>query len=105
MYRSQRFRSGKIKRPSSRNRICDFVRSLSYVVSIHAAEVLDDDNLTILDLESVPLRGQITERRRDRRTRAIKAVVRGRILERFAAAAIVKLGEASTPLVITIYFV
>ena len=43
------------------NRIRDLIRSLNYVVSIHAAEELDDDNLTILDLESVLLTGQIVE--------------------------------------------
>ncbi len=87
------------------NRIRDLVRSLNYVVSIHAAEELDDDNLTILDLESVLLTGQIIERQRDRRTREIKAVVRGRTLERFEAETIVKLGHTGTLVVVTIYIV
>ncbi len=29
------------------------IRTLSYVVSTHAADELDDDNLSILDLENV----------------------------------------------------
>jgi len=45
---------------------------LNYVVSIHAAEELEDDNLTILDLETVLLTGQIIKRQRGRRTREAK---------------------------------
>jgi hypothetical protein len=87
------------------NRIRDLVRSLNYVVSIHAAEELEDDNLTILDLESVLLTGQITKKQRDRRTREAKTVVRGRTLGGFEAEAIVKLGHTGTLFVITIYVV
>jgi hypothetical protein len=87
------------------NRIRDLVRSLTYVVSIHAAEELEDDNLTILDLESVLLTGQIIKRQRDRRTREAKAVVRGRTLQGFEAEAILKLGHTGTLFVITIYVV
>jgi len=43
-------------------RIRALVRSLNYVVSLHAAEELEDDNLTILDLENIILAGSITER-------------------------------------------
>ena len=87
------------------NRIRDLVRSLNYVVSIHAAEELDDDNLTILDLESVLLTGQIIERQRDRSTREVKGVVRGRTLNGFDAETIVKLGHTGTLVVITVYIV
>ena len=33
------------------------VRTLNYVVSTHAADELEDDNLTILDLENIVLTG------------------------------------------------
>ena len=38
------------------------IRTLNYVVSTHAAEALEDDNLSILDLENIVLTGQIAER-------------------------------------------
>jgi hypothetical protein len=44
------------------NRIRDCIRTLNYVVSVHAAEELDDDNITILDLENIILTGKIIER-------------------------------------------
>jgi hypothetical protein len=33
------------------------IRTLSYVVSTHAADELEDDNLSILDLENIILTG------------------------------------------------
>jgi hypothetical protein len=57
-------------------RIRDLVRSLNYVVSLHAAEELEDDNLTILDLENIILTGQIVQRQRDAKTREVKNVIR-----------------------------
>ncbi len=45
------------------------IRTLQYFVSTHAAEELEDDNLTILDLENIILTGQITARQRDAKTR------------------------------------
>ena len=83
--------------------IRDLVRSLNYVVSIHAAEELDDDNLTILDLENILLTGQIIARQRDRTTHEVKCVVRGVTLGGEAAEAIVKVGSPGTLVVITVY--
>ena len=51
------------------------VRTLKYVVSTHAAEELEDDNISILDLESIILTGKITERQRDAKTRESKIIV------------------------------
>ena len=44
------------------SRIRHLIRTLSYVVSTHAAEELEDDNLSVLDLENIVLTGQIIER-------------------------------------------
>ena len=65
---------------------------MNYVVSIHAAEELDDDNLTILDLENIILTGAIIERQRDRQTREVKCVIRGLTLDDLEAETIVKIG-------------
>lgn len=87
------------------SRICDCIRSLNYVVSLHAAEELDDDNLTILDLETIILTGQITERQRDRKTREVKLVVHGHTIEGRAAETIVKFSPIGTLFIITVYLV
>jgi len=90
--------------PSIR-RIRDCIRTLNYAVSLHAAEELDDDNLTILDLETIILTGQIIERQRDRKTREIKFVIRGRTIEAQSAETMVKFNQIGTIFVITVYLV
>ena len=84
-------------------RVRQCVRSLNYVVSIHAAEELDDDNITILDLENIVLTGKIIERQRDNRTREVKCVVRGVTLDERHAETVVKIGPTGKLFVITAY--
>ena len=42
------------------NHLRNLIRTLNYVVSTHAAEELEDDELSILDLENIILTGQIS---------------------------------------------
>jgi Domain of unknown function (DUF4258) len=79
------------------------VRSLTYVVSAHAADELEDDSLTILDLESIILTGEIIERQRDRTTREVKYVIQGSTLDGSAGEAVVKVGPTGRLVVITVY--
>jgi len=79
------------------------IRTLNYVVSTHAAEELEDDDLTILDLENIVLTGQIIERQRDTQTREVKCLVTGIALDGTAAEAVVKLGFTGKLVVITVY--
>ena len=81
------------------------IRTLSYVVSTHAADELEDDNLSILDLENVVLTGQIVERQRDRSIRETKYVIQGRTLEGTAAEVVAKVGHTGRLFVITVYVV
>ena len=79
------------------------IRKLDYVVSTHAAEELEDDNLSILDLESIILTGQITERQREAKTRELKCVIAGITLDGSSAEAVVKVGFTGKLIVITDY--
>lgn len=101
---------GKLRDPTlpyiaqvSIDKLRHLVRTLSYVVSLHAADELEDDHLTILDLENIVLTGQISERQRDRQTRESKYVVQGRTLAGDAAEVVVKVGQGGKPVVITVY--
>lgn len=76
------------------------IRTLSYVVSTHAADELEDDNLTILDLENIILTGQIVERQRDRET---KYVIQGSTLEEAAGEVVAKIGLSGKLIIITVY--
>jgi Domain of unknown function (DUF4258) len=79
------------------------IRTLNYVVSTHAAEELEDDNLSILDLENIILTGEVIERRRDAKTREVKCVIAGITLEGTAAEAVVKVGFTGKLVIITVY--
>ena len=85
------------------SRFRQLIRSLNYVVSTHAAEELEDDNLSILDLENIVLTGQITQRQRDVETREVKCVVAGVTLGGSAAQVVVKGGFGGKLVVITAY--
>jgi hypothetical protein len=79
------------------------IRTLSYVVSTHAADELEDDNLSLLDLENIVLTGQIVERQRDRATREARYVVQGTTLEGAAGEVVAKVGRGGKLVVITVY--
>ena len=79
------------------------IRTLNYVISTHAAEELEDENLSILDLENIILTGRIKERQRDAKTREIKCVIAGITLDGAAAEAIVKIGVIGRLIVVTAY--
>ena len=79
------------------------IRTLNYVISTHAAEELEDENLSILDLENIILTGRIKERQRDAKTREIKCVIAGITLDGAAAEAVVKIGVTGRLIVVTAY--
>ena len=85
------------------NRLRDLIRTLNYALSIHAAEELEDDNLTILDFENIVLTGAIVERQRDRQTREIKYMVRGNTLSGVPAEAVVKIAAVGNLFPLSVY--
>ena len=79
------------------------MRLLNYVVTSHASDELDDDKLSILDLENVVLTGSITARQRDVETREVKCVIQGVTLAGSAAETIAKVGHGGKLVFITAY--
>lgn len=78
---------------------------MQVVKGTHAADELEDDNLTILDLENVVLTGEIVERQRDRITREAKVVIQGSTLGGVAAEVVAKVGHGGKLFIITVYVV
>ena len=62
----------------------------------HAANELDDDEISVLDVEEIILTGSIIARQRDQQTRERKYVIRGATLAREAACCFVKIGPTRT---------
>ena len=68
-----------------------------------AADELEDDGLSVLDLENILLTGQIIERQRDRATHETKVVIRGQALHGASCCAVAKLGATGRAIIITVY--
>jgi len=85
------------------NQLRQYVRTLNYVVSSHAAEELEDDNLSILDLENIILSGQVVARQRDTKTNEVKFIIAGETLDGTAAEVVVKVGFSGKLIIITAY--
>jgi hypothetical protein len=81
----------------------ELIRSKNYVVSHHAADELEDDDLTILDLESIIFTGQVVERQHDGETDETKHIINGRSIAGDEAEAVVKIGFSGELIFITVY--
>jgi hypothetical protein len=67
------------------------------------ADELGSDELDILDLESIVLRGEIIERQRDRKTGEAKYVIRGITLANAAGCVVAKFDSVGRAVIITVY--
>jgi hypothetical protein len=74
-----------------------------YVMTIHADEEMDDDNLTISDVEQAILTGEIIEQQRDRATAERKYRIRGYSTDGNLVEVIVKIGVSGKVIIITVY--
>lgn len=72
-------------------------------VSSHAVEELEDDELDILDLESIVLTGEIIERQKDHKTGEAKYVVRGITLANSVGSVVAKFDSVGHAVIITVY--
>lgn len=83
--------------------IRECVRTNRYVVTTHAAEEIDDDSLTIYDVERLILAGQVVERQKDKDPPESKVLIRGPTLDGDNAFAVVKLGPTGKLIIDTVF--
>lgn len=79
------------------------VRALEYVVTIHADEEMDNDGLSIFDVEQVILAGQIVERQQDRQTQEWKYLIKGQTNDLLNVIVVVKCSATAMVIIITVY--
>jgi hypothetical protein len=72
-------------------------------MTLHAEEEMDDDSLSILDVEQSIFTGEILERQKDRNTGEFKYRIRGSTLEGDSVEVVVKLGLIDKVVIITVY--
>lgn len=63
-----------------RDKMREKIRSLEYVMTIHAEEEMENDALSIFDVENAVLTGEIVERQKDIETGEWKYLLAGKTL-------------------------
>jgi len=79
------------------------VRALQYVMTLHAEEEMDGDDLSIFDVEQAILTGQIVERQSDAETGEWKYLVKGKSIENSDVVVVSKLNSTGKLIIITVY--
>ena len=79
------------------------VRTRQYVMTIHAEEEMDNDGLTIFDVERAILTGEITERQEDQQSGEWKYVLVGQSVHAERVAIVAKLSMTSKLIIITVF--
>ncbi len=79
------------------------VRNLEYVLTIHAEEEMENDNLSIFDIENGILTGEIVERQKDQETSEWKYLISGKIFNDEDIIIAAKLSLTGKLVVITVY--
>ncbi|MCK4765107.1 MAG: DUF4258 domain-containing protein [Candidatus Aminicenantes bacterium] len=85
------------------NQICEKIRNRQYVVTFHARKEMNNDELTIYDVEHAILTGEILERQTDRVTSESKYRIRGDTFADDKAEVIGKLSPTGKLVIITVY--
>jgi hypothetical protein len=84
-------------------RMREKVRALQYVMTVHAEEEMNDDDLSIFDVEQAILAGQIVERQKDAETGEWKYLIKGKSLEGVDVLVVSKLSPPDRLIIITMY--
>lgn len=90
-----------MKSPLAQFREC--VRTNRYVVTTHAAEEMEDDDLTIFDVERMILAGQIVERQKEKDPPETKFLIRGPTLDDDNAVVVVKPSPTNKLVILTVF--
>jgi hypothetical protein len=81
----------------------DKIRTRQYIMTLHAEEEMEDDGLSIFDVESVILTGSISERQKDKRTADWKYLINGQTLAGNDVTIVSKLSVTGKMVIITVY--
>jgi len=83
--------------------IRDKIRLRQYIMTAHAEEEMNDDELSIFDLERCVLTGEIVERQKDKETGESKYLVEGQSVTNGKIVAVVKISPTGKLVFITTY--
>lgn len=81
------------------------IRARQYIMTLHAEEEMDDEGMTIYDIENAVMSGDIAERQKNTASSEWKYRIRGKALSGEAVEVIAKIGRTGKAVIITIYSV
>ena len=84
-------------------RMQEAIRNKQYIMTLHAEEEMDDDNLSIFDIEHIVLIGRIIERQKDQMTKEWKYLIEGESFSNDLTVVVVKLRITGKLMFITVY--
>jgi hypothetical protein len=79
------------------------VRLRQYIMTLHAEGEMEDDGLSIFDVESCILTGEVIERQKEIKTGEWKYVIKGRTLLGDSIMTVSKIGATDKLVFITVY--
>ena len=79
------------------------IRENRYIVTLHGEEEMDEDELSIFDVERAILTGAINERQKDNDKGEWKYIVRGQTIYGSVIAVVAKLSPTNMMVIITVY--
>lgn len=89
--------------PKLLSKFKECVRENRYVVTLHGEEEMDEDELSIFDVERAVLTGVIIERQKDSKNEEWKYIIQGQTIDESIIAIVVKLSVTNKMLIITVY--
>jgi hypothetical protein len=81
----------------------DKVRGRQYVMTLHAEEEMNDDELTVFDVERGILTGEIVERQKDTETGELKYLIKGQTVAGSEIVVATKMSLTGKMVIITVY--
>lgn len=79
------------------------IRTRQYVMTLHAEEEMNNDGLTIFDVERVILTGEVTERQDDHATGEWKYLIFGQSIPGHGVSVVAKISVTGKLVIITVY--
>ncbi len=82
---------------------CEKIRTNQFVMTLHAEEEMDNDDLSIFDIERCILNGKIIGRKKDTKTGEWKYTIIGKSIPGLDMGIIVKMSITGKMVIITVY--
>ena len=84
-------------------RMREAIRTRNYIMTLHAEEEMDDDDLSIFDIERIILTGTIIEQQKDQVTEEWKYLIEGDSISNESAVVVAKMSVTGKLVIITVY--